>query len=93
MERAKRIPGIFMFTKELTQAGHIVRFVLTDAGWHGWEIRVEEDSAIVSRAHYSDWHRVERALFAINAARIGARRGRLARDARGPVEPNHSTKR
>ena len=54
-----------MFTKELTQAGHIVRFVLTEAGWYGWEIRVEEDSAIVSRAHYSDWHRVERALFAI----------------------------
>ncbi len=54
-----------MFTKELTQAGHIVRFVLTEAGWYGWEIRVEEDSAIVSRAHYSDWHRVERALSAI----------------------------
>jgi hypothetical protein len=51
-----------MFTKELTQAGHIMRFVLTEAGWNGWEIRVEQDSAIVSRAHYSDWHRVERAL-------------------------------
>ena len=27
--------------------------------------RCAHDSAIVSRAHYSDWHRVERALFAI----------------------------
>ena len=51
-----------MFTKELTQAGHIMRFIVTEAGWNGWEIRVEQDSAIVSRAHYSDWHRVERAL-------------------------------
>jgi hypothetical protein len=54
-----------MFTKELTQAGHIMRFVLAAGGRDGWEIRVEEDSAIVSRAHYTDWHRVERALFAI----------------------------
>jgi hypothetical protein len=51
-----------MFTKELTHAGHIRRFVVTHTGLGGWEIRVEEDSAIVSRAHYSDWHRVERAL-------------------------------
>ena len=54
-----------MFAKELVQAGHTRRFVVAEAGGAGWEIREEQDSRIVRRVHYTDWHRVERALTAI----------------------------
>ena len=51
-----------MFVKELTQAGHVRRFFIGDAGDKGWEVRVEQDSRVVRRVCYTDWHRVERAL-------------------------------
>ena len=51
-----------MFTRELTQAGHTRRFELTNTGPEGWELRVEEDSAVVRQQSYTDWHRVERAI-------------------------------
>lgn len=51
-----------MFAKELTQAGHTRRFSITEAGGLGWEVREEQDSRIVRRVCYSDWHRVERAM-------------------------------
>jgi hypothetical protein len=51
-----------MFKKELTNAGHIRRFTIREAGGHGWEVREEQDSQIVRRVRYDDWHRVERAL-------------------------------
>jgi hypothetical protein len=51
-----------MFEKELTQAGHIKRFTITEASPRGWEVRVEQDSQIVRRVCYTDWHRVERAM-------------------------------
>jgi hypothetical protein len=54
-----------MFAKELTQAGHTRRFIVSEAGSIGWEVREEEDSQIVTRVCYTDWHRVERALKAI----------------------------
>lgn len=54
-----------MFATELTQAGHIRRFTVSDATYHGWEICVEQDSQIVRRVWYTDWHRVERALTVI----------------------------
>jgi hypothetical protein len=54
-----------MFAKELVQAGHTRRFIVTKAGSSGWEIREEQDSRIVRRVQYTDWHRVERALFSI----------------------------
>jgi hypothetical protein len=50
-----------MFEKELTNAGHVRRFSIGEAG-EGWEVRVEQDSTVVRRVHYTDWHRVERAL-------------------------------
>ncbi len=31
----------------------------------GWEVRVEEDSTVVRRVCYTDWHRVELASSAI----------------------------
>jgi hypothetical protein len=51
-----------MFAKELKQAGHTKRFSVTEAGGDGWEVRVEQDSHVVRRVCYTDWHRVERAL-------------------------------
>ena len=51
-----------MFAKELTQAGHTKRFTISDAGSAGWEVRVEQDSHVVRRVCYTDWHRVERAV-------------------------------
>lgn len=54
-----------MFTKELTHGGHIRRFTVRDAGPCGWEVRIEEDAAVVQRLCYTDWHRVERALSAM----------------------------
>jgi hypothetical protein len=51
-----------MFSRELTLAGHTRSFVVTPLQAEGWEIRVEEDSRLLRRSHYTDWHRVERAL-------------------------------
>jgi hypothetical protein len=50
-----------MFAKELRQAGHTKRFTISNAGSQGWEVRVEQDSEVVHRVCYTDWHRVERA--------------------------------
>lgn len=51
-----------MFAKELVHDGHVRRFSVSRAGEDGWEVRVEEDAAVVRRLRYTDWHRVERAL-------------------------------
>jgi hypothetical protein len=51
-----------MFNKELTQAGHVRRFTIQEASGHGWEVKEEEDSRVVRRVRYDDWHRVERAM-------------------------------
>jgi hypothetical protein len=51
-----------MFAKELVHDGHVRRFSVRSAGLEGWEIRVEEDAAVVRRLCYTDWHRVERAV-------------------------------
>jgi hypothetical protein len=37
---------------------HVRRFVVT-RDLEGWEVREEKDSAILTRAHRTDWHRVE----------------------------------
>jgi len=55
-----------MFAKELTQAGHTKRFTISEAGSSGWEVLVEQDSRIVRRVCYTDWHRVERAALVMS---------------------------
>jgi len=50
-----------MYTTELSHEGHQRRFILGEAPLGGWELRVEEDQAVVRRVRYTDWHRVERA--------------------------------
>lgn len=60
-----------MFTKEFVSAGHTTRVTIT-RDVQGWQIQEERDSAIVKHVHYDDWHRVERALQALELARIHA---------------------
>jgi hypothetical protein len=54
-----------MFAQELVQAGHTRRFTVSEAAGLGWEVVEEQDSAVVRRVLYTDWHRVERALTAM----------------------------
>jgi hypothetical protein len=54
-----------MFSKTLTHAGHIRHFIVRARHASGWEVRVEEDRQVVRQALYHDWHRLERALGAI----------------------------
>ena len=51
-----------MFAKELRRAGHTRKFSIRDAGPSGWEVRDEQDNRLLKHVHYTDWHRVERAL-------------------------------
>lgn len=50
-----------MFDHCLRNAGHTRRFFISQAGPNGWEIQEEEDSRVIRRVRYTDWHRVERA--------------------------------
>lgn len=58
-----------MFTKEFVSAGRTTRVTIT-RDVQGWQIQEERDSTIVKHAHYGDWHRVERALQALEMARL-----------------------
>ena len=48
------------FFKSLRKADSVRRYTIR-ATDHGWELREEQDSEVVRKAHYQDWHRVERA--------------------------------
>ena len=50
-----------MLTREFTQAGHTTR-VTVERDQVGWQLREERDNTVVRHQHYSDWHRVERAM-------------------------------
>jgi len=54
-----------MFSRTLTQAGHTRRFIVSARRAIGWEVRIEQDSHVVRQARYTDWHRLERAVGAI----------------------------
>ena len=57
-----------MFAKQLTRAGQILRFTIQDSSTgSGWELRVEDGDSVVRHARLTDWHRVERAMSAIEA--------------------------
>jgi hypothetical protein len=49
-----------MFIRHLRNAEHTRRFSIepTDSGW---QVSEEQDSQVVKRVEYQDWHRVERA--------------------------------
>jgi N-methylhydantoinase B/oxoprolinase/acetone carboxylase alpha subunit len=50
-----------LFERNLSFDGHTRRFLIESKGGEGWEVREEQDSAVVSAKIYDDWHRVERA--------------------------------
>jgi hypothetical protein len=54
-----------MFSRELTFAGHTRTFTVDALLSSGWEVRVIQDADVIRRTCYSDWHRVERAISAI----------------------------
>ena len=51
---------MYSFVKTLRNADHTCRYSIQSTNG-GWEVREERDSQIVRKAHYQDWHRVERA--------------------------------
>lgn len=56
-----------MFERNLSHDGHTRRFLITVSGAQGWEVREEQDSAVIRAKVYDDWHRVERARSAFQA--------------------------
>jgi hypothetical protein len=56
-----------MFIRHLRNAEHTRRFSIepTDSGW---QVSEEQDSQVVKRVEYQDWHRVERARRSIAIA-------------------------
>ena len=52
-----------MFERNLRCDGHTRRFLIEARESAGWEVREEQDSAVVRAKVYDDWHRVERARF------------------------------
>ena len=49
-----------MFARALHNAQHERRFTIVQTG-RFWEVLEEQDSLVVRRVVYDDWHRVERA--------------------------------
>ena len=54
-----------MFFREFTLADHSRRFIVAPADMGGWELRVTQDHDLIKRTYFSDWHRLERAMGAI----------------------------
>jgi len=50
-----------METRERTTPGHVDSIIVTKSP-DGWEIQETHDSTVVRTHHYTDWHRVERAV-------------------------------
>ena len=54
-----------MYARALEHAGETRRFTISSAVTAGgWDATEERDSQIIWSAHYTDWHRVERARMA-----------------------------
>ena len=50
-----------MYERMLRNASTVRRFTVTYLQSAGWDVREEQDSRILRRVVYHDWHRVERA--------------------------------
>ena len=61
-----------MYKRTFRKADQTHRFVITNTDGSGWEVREEQDSQVIWRVRYTDWHRVERARmnFAAHAASL-----------------------
>ena len=82
-----------MFERNLHCDGHTRRFLIEAKGVDGWEVREEQDSAVVRAKLYDDWHRVERARL-VSRRRSDADRTGLKQPARaGGLTGRYSTNR
>jgi len=63
-----------MYSRCFEKASHIRKFTINSKNVGGWEVSDEQDSRVIRRVNYYDWHRVERALreFAIEAETLQA---------------------
>jgi len=61
-----------MYKRTFRKADQTHRFVITNTDGSGWEVREEQDSQVIWRVRYTDWHRVERARmnFAVHAINL-----------------------
>ena len=55
-----------MYARMLRKASTIRRFTITHLQSTGWDVRDEQDSRVLRRVVYHDWHRVERASLAFS---------------------------
>lgn len=55
-----------MYARMLRKASTTRRFTITHLQSAGWDVREEQDSRLVRRVVYHDWHRVERASLAFS---------------------------
>lgn len=55
-----------MFSRTLIHEDQTRRFTLGSLPEQGWEVRVEQNDQVVRTSRYTDWHRVERAVDAID---------------------------
>jgi hypothetical protein len=64
-----------MYTRRFEKATHVRKFTISSKEIGGWEVSDEQDSQVIRRVSYHDWHRVERAkrAFAIEAAALQER--------------------
>jgi hypothetical protein len=54
-----------MFAIALKHDDHTRNYRVTPAQQSGWELTLTEDLTPIRHVHYEDWHRVERALAAL----------------------------
>ena len=55
-----------MFARTYRKADQQRRFLIVYQGPVGWEVRDEQDDAVVRQVQYTDWQRVERARMAFD---------------------------
>ena len=72
-----------MFSREFTLADHSRRFTVAPSDAADGSCSVTQDRAVVRRTLFSDWHRVERAMTAIDQRNVGIDVEGLAGDRSG----------
>jgi hypothetical protein len=50
---------MYAFSKSIRNADHVRRFTIAPTA-AGWEVKETQDSTVVRKQYYQDWHRVER---------------------------------
>ena len=54
-----------MFSIALRNEQHTRQYAVSASKKSGWELTRQEDLDLVTRKHFEDWHRVERAVAAL----------------------------